>query len=125
MLVGPKRGSRKEALGYLVSLGATHLEWIARAVTEAQPHFAMRGQEDWIRAIGYADFSWRGMPRLWASLNQLPAHAIGRIPEAKFEEKCRVGVDPPLSLGALIDQYILRSEEVMSEILSAGHPPKI
>ncbi len=119
--IGKKRWSRKEALGHLIDCAATHLHWIARALTEPKPTFLSEPQDEWISAMGYKTFPWREMAPLWVSLNGLLAHAIAGIPESRAGVLCRIGIQEPLPLSALIDRYLTHCEEVMAEILSLGH----
>jgi hypothetical protein len=120
-LVGPKRWSRKEALGHLIDCATTHLHWIARALTEPKPLFSGYPQDEWIAAMGYKTFVWREMVPLWGSLNALLAHTIAGIPEEKNTAMCRVGIEPPVALTTIIDRYVAHCEEVMAEILTVGH----
>ena len=120
-LVGKKRWSRKAALGHLIDCATTHLHWIARVLTEARPVFPGPPQDEWIAAMGYKTFSWRDMVPLWVSLNSLLAHTVAGIPEDKLALTCRIGIEPPSSLEALIERYVAHSEDVIGEIVSLGH----
>jgi hypothetical protein len=55
---------------------------------------------------------------LWCLVNQMLAEAIGGIPE---DRTVRVGIEPPITLKALIDRYINHLEAGIAEILTFGH----
>jgi hypothetical protein len=101
-----KPWSRKEAIGHLVDLAITHQRWLARALTE--PNVAASGypEDDWVTAQQYAGYSWPGLVDLWVALNWLLIHVLSAVPEEKLKLECRIGVEAPQTLLALIERYV-------------------
>jgi hypothetical protein len=112
--------TRKEALGHLIDWATTHHRWFARALTE--PQLAVPGypEDNWVRSQRYAEYSWMHLQHLWASLNRLLIHVLAGIPEEKLTMNCRVGVEAPRTLKALIDSYVYHCEDLVGQILAHG-----
>jgi len=112
--------SRKEALGHLVDWGATYQRWIARALTEPNMTARFYPQQEWVGAQHYAEFPWQEMVDLWVCQNRLLVHVLSHLPESKLETKCKVGLDEPVALRALIVRYVDHCEDEMAQILTLG-----
>ena len=113
-----KPWSRLEALGHLIDLASAHQQWLARALTE--PSLAVSGypEDEWAAAQGYNDFSWPELLDLWVGLNRLLVHVLRLIPEEKVSMRCRIGIEPPTTLLALVSRYLEECQDVVGQILS-------
>jgi hypothetical protein len=116
----PKRKpwSRREAMGHLVDLAVTHQRWLARALTE--PKLAAGGypDDDWVTAQHYVDYSWPELVDLWEALNRLLVHVLLAVPEEKLRLECRIGIEEPQTLLALIQRYVKECEDVIGQVLA-------
>ena len=113
-----KPWSRKEALGHLVNLATAHHQWLARALTEPKLAAAGYPQEDWTSAQQYHNYSWLELVELWISMNRLLVHILAAVPEEKVNMPCRVGIEEPQTLLALIHRYVDQCEDLIAQILA-------
>ena len=113
-----KPWSRKEALGHLVNLAMAHHEWLARALTEPKLAAAGYPQEDWTSAQQYHKYSWLELIELWISMNRLLVHILAAVPEEKVNMPCRIGIEEPRTLLALIERYVDQCEDLIAQILA-------
>jgi hypothetical protein len=108
----------KDALGHLIDWAAAHQQWLARALTEPKLVVSAYPSEDWALAQWYCDLSWREIVELWGSLNRLLIHVLLRIPEAKLNVPCRIGVADPIPLTELMARYVKHCEDVAGQMLA-------
>ena len=113
-----KPWSRKEALGHLVNLATAHHQWLARALTEPKLAAAGYPQEDWPSAQQYHKYSWLELVELWICINRLLVHILAAVPEEKVNMPCRVGIEEPQTLLALIHRYVDRCEDLIAQMLA-------
>ena len=113
-----KPWTRKEALGHLVDLAATHHQWFARALTE--PNLAISGspQESWVCALRYRNYPWQDLVNLWISINRLLIHMLAVIPGEKLTVPCRIGIGKPVPLSKLIDRYFEQFQDMIGQLLA-------
>jgi hypothetical protein len=55
---------------------------------------------------------------LWISINRLLGHILAAVPEEKVNMPCRIGIEEPRTLLALIHQYVDRCEDLIAQILA-------
>lgn len=110
--------SRKEAMGHLVDLATTHHQWLARALTEATISVSGYPSEEWVAAQNYADYGWHELLSLWILINRLLMHLIAQVPPEKVSMTCRVGIEAPTTLSAVIERYVAECEDVLVQILA-------
>jgi hypothetical protein len=113
-----KPWSRKEAMGHLVDLVATHQRWLARALTEPKLVASAYPQDDWVEAQHYADYGWPELVDLWEALNRLLIHVLLTVPEERLQRECWIGIDRPKTLLELIHRYVDESEDVIGQVLA-------
>ncbi len=106
--VSPAAGkwSRKEILGHLIDSALNNHQRFVRAQLSDELSFPGYAQTDWVRLQGYADGEWQKLIDLWAALNRHIAQVISRIPSEKMRTPCRIGDGDPVTLEALIADYI-------------------
>jgi hypothetical protein len=109
--------SRKEELGHLIdSASNNHLRFV-RAALEQQYRGPGYDQDACVRLHGYQDLPWGDILALWRSYNLLLAELIARIPPNKLTTKCTVGEGAPVTLGYLIEDYVLHLRHHVDHIL--------
>jgi hypothetical protein len=79
----------------------------------------------------YASAGWGALVQFWTDYNTHLLRVIAQIPEEKVGTICRIGDDPPLTLGELIDSYVDHLEHHLNQVLGysgagqrrTGHRP--
>ena len=111
---------KKEVLGHLVDSAANNHQRLVRALLADELLFPAYAQNEWVRAQEYAGESWEGILDLWSALNRHLAHLVDRIPAAKLSMQCRIGENPPMTLEALIGDYIRHLVHHLAQIEAGG-----
>jgi hypothetical protein len=115
---GPDSWSRKEELGHLIDSAVNNHVRFVRASLE--PEYTGQGydQDGWVRAHGYHELPWTTLLEMWRQHNELLVRVVKRIPEARLATVCRVGDAAPVTLGFLIDDYVLHMQHHLDHILA-------
>ena len=111
---------KQEVLGHLVDSAANNHQRFVRALLAEELVFPAYVQNDWVRAQEYAGESWEIIVDLWSALNLHLAHMVDRIPAGKLSTQCRIGENPPMTLEALIADYIRHIVHHLAQIEAAG-----
>ena len=84
-----------------------------------EPEVRMPGyaQEDWVRLHGYSGMQWESIIRMWFEYNSFLAGLVGRIPQDRFTILCFIGGDAPVTLGFVIEDYILHMQHHIDQLL--------
>jgi len=110
--------TRKEALGHLIDWAIVHQQWFTEALMEPKVKGARYPDQAAVEAQQFAKFPWAETVNLWASLNRLLIHLLRRIPEAKLDLPCRIGIAEPVTLAQLIDAYIEHCQDIAGQVLA-------
>ena len=115
----PKPGawSRKEELGHLIDSAANnHLRFV-RGSFEQEFRGPGYSQDDWVRAHGYHELPWPALLDFWESYNRLLVEVVRRIPAERLETKCFIGSGQMVTLGFVIEDYVLHMQHHIDHIL--------
>jgi hypothetical protein len=93
-------------VGHLLDSAANNRQRFVRATIDGQYAGPGYAQDAWVAAHGYADQSWETLLRWWEAEHEILAAAVDRVPEERLEAKCVVGVDAPVTLRFLIEDYL-------------------
>ena len=115
---GADSWSRKEELGHLIDSAVNNHVRFVRASLE--PEFTGQGydQDGWVRAHGYHELPWITLLEMWRQHNELLVRVVKRIPEARLATVCHMGDAAPVTLGFLIDDYVLHMQHHLDHILA-------
>ncbi len=69
--------------------------------------FPAHAQEHWVSSQGYAERPWSELIDLWRLYNRHLAHVISLIPGERLAAICVIGMNEPVSLGYLIEDYLV------------------
>jgi hypothetical protein len=112
----PGKWSRKEILGHLVDSASNNHQRFVLAQLAGELAFPGYAQNDWVRIQGYADEEWARVVDMWCALNRHLAHIVSRIPAEKLQTRCRIGDNAPMTLEALIADYVRHLEHHLEQL---------
>ena len=119
---GRKAGDRwsiKEEIGHLIDSAANnHLRFV-RAALERESQSPRYDQNGSVALHGYQQLSWSDLLEFWWRYNDLMVRVIARIPEDHFQNRCRIGDAPAVTLAWLIDDYVTHLQHHLDHILSS------
>jgi hypothetical protein len=114
---GPGKWSPKEELGHLIDSAANnHIRFVCAAL---EPEFRGPGysQDDWVRLHGYGGLPWETILNVWFQYNVLLAALVERISEDRLKTLCFIGANPAVTLGFVIEDYILHMQHHIDQLL--------
>jgi hypothetical protein len=116
--VRPSAGewSAKEVLGHLIDSAGNNLQRFVRAQQEETLVFPGYAQDHWVRTQGYQSTAWPELVQLWQLSNHHLARVIRRIPPAALSTECRIGTGDPVTLGFLVDDYVVHMQHHLTQI---------
>ena len=112
-----KGWSMREELGHLVDSAVNNHNRFVRAALE--PAYAGPGyaENPWVDVHRYAERPWPTLVGEWHAHNTILVPLVRNIPDAKLATPCTIGAGPPVSLGFLIDEYVLHMRHHLDQIL--------
>ena len=97
--------TRKQIVGHLLDSAANNRQRFVRAATDgsfAGPDYA---QAAWVEAHGYASQPWATLLDWWEVEHEILASVVDRIPDERLEASWVVGVNTPVTLRFLVEDY--------------------
>ena len=119
----PGKWSKKEILGHLVDSAVNNHHRFVRAQQVKELTFPAYEQEHWVSSQGYAERPWEELVDLWRLYNRHLAHIISLISEKKLAVMCVIGTNEPVSLGYLIEDYVVHMRHHLQELGSFEATP--
>jgi hypothetical protein len=109
--------SQREELGHLIDSAVNNHARIVRAAL--QPSYEGPGydQDGWIAAHRYREIAWTELVAIWHAHNRVLVPLVAAIPDAKLATPCTVGGDPPVTLGFLVEDYVLHMRHHLDQVL--------
>jgi len=74
-------------------------------------------QDAWVRSHGYHELPWLSLIDTWRQHNALLVQMVKRIPEERLAAPCVIGGASPVTLGFVIEDYILHMQHHLDHIL--------
>ena len=108
--------SKKEILGHLLDSAVNNHHRFVRAQQAEELTFPAYEQEHWVSSQGYGECSWPELVDLWRLYNRHLAHVIGQIPAERLAVMCVIGADKPVSLGYLVEDYVVHLRHHLQEL---------
>ena len=112
----PDVWSIKEIVGHLVDSAANNHQRFVRAQEGKELTFPGYEQDGWVRSQDYQNQGWLDLVDLWALYNRHLAHLIRRIPAAALEAPCRIGGASSVTLGFLLEDYVVHLRHHLRQI---------
>jgi len=109
--------SQREELGHLIDSAVNNHARIVRAAL--QPAYEGPGydQDAWIDVHRYRDMRWSDLVEIWAAHNRVLVPLVANLPEAKLATPCVVDASVAVTLGFLIDDYVLHMRHHLDQVL--------
>ena len=112
----PANWSKKENLGHLLDSAVNNNHRFVRAQQVEELTFPAYEQEHWVSSQGYGERPWPELVDLWRLYNRHLAHVIRLIPEERLAVMCVIGPDEPVSLGYLVEDYLVHLRHHLQEL---------
>jgi hypothetical protein len=112
----PGSWSKKQILGHLLDSAVNNHHRFVRAQQVEELTFPAYEQEHWVSSQGYGERPWPELVDLWRLYNRHLAHVISLIPEDRLAVMCVIGADEPVSLGYLIEDYVVHMRHHLQEL---------
>jgi DinB superfamily len=109
--------TRKQELGHLIdSATNNHARFVCGTL---QDEFRGPGynQDGWVALHAYNDLPWPTLVDFWYRHNALLAHLVHHIPEDQLATACYIAKYPKMTLGFVIEDYILHMQHHLDQIL--------
>jgi hypothetical protein len=111
-----EKWSKKELLGHLIDSAVNNHHQFVRAQRVDEFVFPHYEQEHWVACQRYKDREWSELIELWRLYNRHLAHVIKLVPESSLTVTCTIGPYEPVSLRALIDDYLVHLKHHLKQI---------
>ena len=98
--------SRKQVLGHLIDSASNNHQRFVRAALQTSLDFPGYDQDGCVRVQAVEEADWTLLVSLWAGYNRYLAHVIAHLPVSKLETLCRIGLDEPVTLRFLAEDYL-------------------
>jgi len=115
---GDDSWSPKEELGHLIDSAANNHIRFVLAATEPEMRGLPYAQNAWVDLHGYQEMPWTTVVDFWYRYNSFLAELVDRIPAEKLDTKCFIGTCPNVTLGFLIEDYVLHMRHHIDHLLA-------
>ncbi len=109
--------SQREELGHLIDSALNNHARIVRASLEPRYEGPGYDQESWVAAHHYGGIAWTDLVEIWHAHNRILVPLVAGIADAKLATPCTVGGGAPVTLGFLIDDYVLHMRHHLDQVL--------
>ena len=112
----PEVWSIKEIVGHLIDSATNNHQRFVRAQQTEKLAFPGYDQDAWVRLQGHQDRPWLELIEFWALYNFQLSRTIRRIPEAALGMMCRIGTNELVTLGFLVEDYLVHLRHHLKQI---------
>lgn len=114
--------TKKQELGHLIdSASNNHARFVRAALGPGDYEGPGYAQDAWVGLHGYQDLPWEDLVTFWCSYNLLMEHMVSRIPQDRLNTPCSIGGGTAVSLGWLIEDYMVHMQHHLDHILAREH----
>jgi len=108
--------SKKELVGHLIDSAVNNHHRFVRAQRVDELIFPNYEQEHWVDCQAYKDREWNELIEFWRLYNRHLAHVIKLVPESSLTVTCTIGPYEPVTLRALIDDYLVHLKHHLRQL---------
>lgn len=110
------RWSIQEVIGHLVDSAANNHQRFVRAQLVDELSFPKYDQNEWVSVERFNDSEWLELLEFWRLYNRHLAQVVRRVRPASLDVVCRIGSYEPMTLRALIDDYVVHLAHHLQKI---------
>jgi hypothetical protein len=111
--------SRQEILGHLIDSAYNNHQRVVRTAMNMGGNFPPYQQEQWVIIQGYNQRDWYTMIDLWIQVNLHLCSVVEILPEKVLGNLCNIGKGQPITLEALLTDYLRHTKMHLEDILKA------
>ena len=108
--------SQREELGHLIDSAVNNHARFVRAALEPEFEGPTYDQDGWIAVHRYREIPWTELVEVWRAHNRILVPLIAGIPGSALAKPCTIGGAEPVSLGFLIDDYVLHMRHHLDQV---------
>jgi hypothetical protein len=112
-----KGWSMREELGHLIDSAANNRQRFVRGALQDSYEGPDYAENAWVDLHGYRDRPWPELVAEWHAHNTILVALVRRIPAAKLETRCSIGDSAPVTLGFLVEDYVLHMRHHLDQVL--------
>jgi len=109
--------TRKQELGHLIDSAANNHVRFVVATLQKSYQGSTYDPDGWVALHGYSHLPWPTIVDFWYQYNSMLAQLIWNIAEDKLEHQCEIGDSAPISLGFLIEDYVLHMQHHIDQLM--------
>lgn len=113
----PDKWSKKEILGHLIDSATNNHQRFIRIQFQDTPYIVY-DQNQWVDCNGYQYLNTKHIIGFWELYNRHLLYVIQHIPEDRLQRTCLTNTDTPVTLGWLIDDYVVHMEHHLHQLVS-------
>lgn len=112
-----KGWSMREELGHLLDSAVNNHNRFVRAALEPSYMGPGYAENPWVDVHRYVERPWPTLVEEWHAHNTILVPLLRNIPDAKLATPCTVGGGKPITLEALVDEYVLHMRHHLDQVL--------
>lgn len=110
--------SKKEILGHLIDSASNNHQRFVRAQLSSEIRLPEYEQTEWVKTQGYQTESWESLIALWKAYNLHLLHIAAGISNDRLASLCFIGDNKPVTLEALVADYVRHLKHHVQQIIS-------
>ena len=113
----PAKWSKKEILGHLLDSASNNHQRFVRAPLQGELTFPGYDQEKLVELQKFSEMDWSFLVDLWAGYNRFLAHVLSVLPARAATITCKIGNNPPATLGWIAQDYVAHLKHHLNQIV--------